>query len=477
MKNNNADMEYEAFMEEFGDLLTDDSCFVIDNGMLLFYLGDENTVEIPEGVTTIYSRAFCNNLQLLKVYIPASVKYVGIEAFSGCENLTDVVFEEGALNNIDTGVFANCVSLREISLPGSLKRIGPHVFSGCSALEKIMLPEALRCIECGAFSGCRALRSVRLPAGLREIGAGRYADPVAVFAGCESLHTVTVAPENPCFAVRGRFLINKETRMVQLAFPGAAELPMDPDITGIAECAFVNNMDLINLRIPENIVRIGRWAFFGCENLKRVSIPSGVKLIKPGAFANCPHMEAFFVDAENSFYKVQGNCLIRKDGKTLIAGCKNSSIPDDGSVTAIAAEAFYGCEGLKELRLPAGLSSVGAYAFFGCGGLEKIELPDSVRNIELFAFANCGRLETVILPRDLFSIGERAFSYNNNLKNVVFTGVVPEKIDDSAFRNCPQIRFYCNMSDINLENMTFLSKRQFLLNRVIEIIKHPESKK
>lgn len=60
------------------------------------------------------------------------------------------------------------------------------------------------------------------------------------------------------------------------------------------------------------------------------------------------------------------NCLIETKSKTLIAGCKNSIIPDDGSVT-----------------------SIGEYAFDQCGWLGYFTIPKSVTFIEKYAFTYC----------------------------------------------------------------------------------------
>lgn len=65
--------------------LAADSDFVIENGVLKSYVGKDSTVVIPDGVTTIGSRAFENlgktGVAIEMLYIPASVTRIEVGAF------------------------------------------------------------------------------------------------------------------------------------------------------------------------------------------------------------------------------------------------------------------------------------------------------------------------------------------------------------------------------------------------------------
>ena len=72
---------------------------------LLWDLRKLKEVVIPEGVQEIGERWFINS-KLESVTIPASVTAIGKEAFCGCKNLKEVVFEAGSvLKKIDDYAF------------------------------------------------------------------------------------------------------------------------------------------------------------------------------------------------------------------------------------------------------------------------------------------------------------------------------------------------------------------------------------
>lgn len=120
------------------------------------------------------------------------------------------------------------------------------------------------------------------------------------------------------------------------------------------------------------VTRIGERAFADTDRLTGVSIPSSIKNIGEAAFANTPSLTEITVDDRNPVYHSVDNCLIETASKTLIAGCKNSIIPDDGSVISIADYAFSGCTGLTSITIPDSVTSIGDSAFANCTSLKTV---------------------------------------------------------------------------------------------------------
>ncbi|MBR5923420.1 MAG: leucine-rich repeat domain-containing protein [Clostridia bacterium] len=186
--------------------------------------------------------------------------------------------------------------------------------------------------------------------------------------------------------------------------------------------------DIEAIIIGAGVIGIGTDAFYGCTRLTSISIPSGVQHIGSGILEDCNNLESITVDKGNLVYHSTGNCLIKTATNVLIAGCKNSIIPTDGSVCLIEYDAFSGCTGLTSITMPDSVTSIGGGAFEGCTGLTSITIPDSVTAIGYKAFSDCTGLTSINIPDSVISVGGSAFDntawYNNQPEGLVYAGKV-----------------------------------------------------
>ena len=181
-----------------------------------------------------------------------------------------------------------------------------------------------------------------------------------------------------------------------------------------------------------------------------ITIPDSVTSIGGGVFEGCSSLESIEVEKGNSRYHSKGNCLIETVSKTLIAGCKTSIIPMDGSVTNIGDDAFSDipdsvtnigddafsyCTGLTSITIPDSVTSIGDNAFGWCTGLTSITIPDSVTSIGDRAFSLCAGLTSITIPDSVTSIGDRAFSLCAGLTSITIPDSVMS-IGDDAFYFC-----------------------------------------
>ena len=144
------------------------------------------------------------------------------------------------------------------------------------------------------------------------------------------------------------------------------------------------------------------------------------------------------VEDGNAVYDSRDNCnaIIEISSNTLIAGCKNSTIPD--GVTSIGDEAF-NSSGLGSITIPASVTSIGNFAFY-YSGLGSITIPASVKTIGKNAFEKCNNLPTVTFDGTptLTTIGESAFRGCNILGSITIPASVTT-IDSYAFSNCQRL--------------------------------------
>ena len=210
----------------------------------------------------------------------------------------------------------------------------------------------------------RIVTEIVLPEGLKEIGWGS-------FIYCHSLKTVTI-PEG---------------------------------VIKVGRSAFMGCDKLSSINLPESLTTIEDDAFEGCFALKELNIPKSVTSIGKNAFGEC-HFNSLTVAEENLSYKNVGNCVLTKDGQTLLFA--NDNIVPKG-VTYIDEYAFYG-NGLEFIYIPQGVTSIGQQAFCGCKNLKTVILPSTLISIGANAFNRCPSLKNLNIPASVSYLGIGAFS-------------------------------------------------------------------
>ena len=191
---------------------------------------------------------------------------------------------------------------------------------------------------------------------------------------------------------------------------------IDYTVTGIGSWAFDNAVNLTSLTIPETVTYIEENAFYNCSSLTSITIPSKVHSIYDNAFnfcskltsiiipksvtyignsvfQGCDGLESIIVEEGNPRYDSRNNCNAIIWDNTLIAGCKNTIIPN--GITTIGASAFMYCKDLFSIDIPTSVTTIGTNAFYMCKDLASINLPIGLETIQRAAFAECYGLESV----------------------------------------------------------------------------------
>ena len=127
---------------------------------------------IGDKVESIPSK-FCSYLGgFTSIIIPESVTSIGVQAFSYCTSLNNVVFN--AKNYQSQGVIFNECPITSFIITDKIEVIPDYLCSGLNKLESIIIPQNVTSIGDYAFSGCSSLKSVSIPKGVTSIGANAF---------------------------------------------------------------------------------------------------------------------------------------------------------------------------------------------------------------------------------------------------------------------------------------------------------------
>lgn len=116
--------------------------FIIENGVLVQYVGEESEVVIPDRVTALGERVFCYRRGLASIIMPDSVTSIGDWAFRGCSGFTNIVIPD-SVKSIGKGAFLGCSGLKSVAIGDSVRSVGHKAFFGCSSLKKIIYQGAI----------------------------------------------------------------------------------------------------------------------------------------------------------------------------------------------------------------------------------------------------------------------------------------------------------------------------------------------
>lgn len=138
-------------------------------------------------------------------------------------------------------------------------------------------------------------------------------------------------------------------------------------------------------------------------------------------------IESIEVEEGNPFYRSVNNCLIESATGTLIMGCKNSVIPKDNTIKKIGKLAFDGCQSLKKIEIPEGVTEIG-YMAFAFTSIKEIVIPESVTEISPLCFALNSQLKTVTIKGKNTKIGKMAFATKGEIEKHNKPPRIPESI-------------------------------------------------
>ena len=247
----------------------ENSNFLVENGCLIKYLGNDSVVYIPDEVTEeVHSDAFIDSPFIETVFIPKTTKSVKLWAFeNSLRKLKEIIVDANNphYSSID-GVIYNKEQTELLICP-----------AGKSG--SINVPHTVKTIESGAFQYCENIKEIHIPSSVENIWFDDY--DFYLFNG-----VFVVDPDNPYYEFDGDILYKKfnnsrsedKKDIVVYCRPskeGEVILPESTFITGYGAFRGCDKITSI-VFTARNSLSLGDETFAGCDSLQKIELPSDI---------------------------------------------------------------------------------------------------------------------------------------------------------------------------------------------------------
>lgn len=214
-------------------------------------------------------------------------------------------------------------------------------------------------------------------------------------------------------------------------------------ITGIGNYAFCYSPSLVSVVIPETVTELGKGIFFGCDVLASADILNAE--VAESMFSLCGALESVTfgdkteVIGTKAFYRCNSlktitlPASLKTVGESAFEYCTSlSGIAIPEGTTVLGERVFYHCESLAEVTLPSTLEAIGVSTFDGCKVLKAIAIPELITTIPADLCSGCRALESVTLPSEVKVIEQGAFALCDSLKAIEIPASINAIADGSV---------------------------------------------
>ena len=430
----NIGKEAFAYCTDLPTIELPDSIKEIENGTFIGCFNLESII-IPNTVKFIGEQAFYSCGDLSTIELPDSIKNIGKEAFGMCDNLINVELPS-SLEKIDDLAFNGCSNLETIEIPSNILSVGCSVFEGCNKLTlntynkglylgnstnkyllfvKVVDSTISTClinvntkhILNNAFSNCSQLSSIEIPSNVMSIGDN-------AFSNCQNLNAIEIN-ENikmickdafyDCINLKDVYFNGDVASWIDIKFENGFSNPTHYfknlyifDENG--EIEYGGNKYSVLASMSDVILKETRIiksnSFVNFKEMVNVVIPNTVLKMEDDAFFQCNKLENVYY---NGTLEEWCNIEWGNDYSSPMYYAKNLYILDENGTVVFNGKKYtflnYMLDG--ELILE-NIITIMPYTFKNCTNLTSIVIPESVTKIGLGAFQGCSYLENMTIP-------------------------------------------------------------------------------
>lgn len=328
--------------------------FIINNqGVLLRYKGADAHVVIPEAINNIVissidKNAFASCYFILSLSIPSSVSSIDPDICTDCVNLFSIhVSKENSFYSDIDGVLFNKSQTKLYIYPAKQSSI--------KSLGSYYIPLSTQEISDNAFIGCQFVKRLFIPKSIKKTGK-LFLQPSANLAPVGS-------PESTCFELR-------EIEPQQISYHS--------NFYSIYEVKsfysdLLANSDLEAIDYSKDFIISPTADAHDKSTFLLTNSETQIETL----FFTYPSLTHIFVEKDNPNYTDIDGVLYSKDKKSLISyppGRKDPSYHIPDFTETISKQAFFQCQYLEQIFIPASVKEIQADAYQNCGKQLKTTL-------------------------------------------------------------------------------------------------------
>lgn len=335
------------------------------------------TIDLPKTIgpyyiSTINSNVFKDDCSLKKLYIPSTVRNIAGEAFIGCHNLHDVVFEDPNGLTIGERAFQTQQVTRHQNSPycdGSIADQPALAFTGPISLTS------------------EPFRYAMDPNNKINTGTQKRSY-ITYYSGWPDNLTVQYNPETDKNELVDyptiKDLRNYTSTYAQKETNGEYKYPYMNDSYAKALSGAIGKKtrpaDYADPSLTEDEQEI--W-----DCVMHIVLPEGIEGIKGGLFKE---KEVDSNEAGDGYFLLDGSTY-----KKLTAYGLKEVLGDDDPDDGVDTGCFANWKTLEKVELYGNTETIGDYAFKGCEHLMNVTVPDTVTELGKIPFTGCGFLNHV----------------------------------------------------------------------------------
>ena len=328
------------------------------------------------GVTYSYADKIEGVFVIPSTYNGFPVRKLGKTCFYTCNNVTNVYMPDSIDILGELNIFSSNKNLKRIRMSQNLTELPLQMFSNCSSLSELIIPESVAKIGKKVFYNCDNLERIKIGKNVTTILENN-------FSSCDNLKEIIIDDNNQNYYYKDGCLIDKN----------------DNSIIGVAPLGFK--------KIPNYVLKIGKYAFSECKTISEIIVPSNIIDIEENAFENCSNVRR--IELGTNVTTINAGVFM---GLTSL---EEFTIPS--CVTSIGAGSFSKCNSIKEVVIPSTLKNIGEGMFGECSNLKKATVEEGIEEFDNW-FNYCENLEEINLPSTINNIKEYSFRGMKNLKTI-----------------------------------------------------------